>query len=204
MRAELVDAARYPESSAYLEALPEGLDSFRACRSRAVFLRDILERFPDLFAGDGLDVPLQNLQAADLDPDDWMPSVQVVLALTMVRDRMHDSDEAFLGWNYERQLRIYRRPLFRALMLLFSPTLLFMSASRRWKTFHEGSELITAGDKRSAEVTLKYPAGLYSRPFRVSLVASFRAALTACRAEQQHAELVDDEPGRTRYVIGWG
>ncbi|MGH1347426.1 MAG: hypothetical protein ACRBN8_38055 [Nannocystales bacterium] len=184
--------------------MPEGLASFPACRSRAVFLRDMLERFPDLFEGDGIDVPLQGREAADIDPDDWMPSVEVVLALTMVRDRVHATDDEFLAWNYERQLRIYRRPLFRALMLLFSPTLLFMSATRRWKTFHEGSELLTSGDKRSAQVTLAYPPGLYSRPFRVSLVASFRAALTACRAEQQYADLVDDEPGQTRYAIGWG
>jgi len=204
MQAARVDAARYPETAAYLHELPDGLRSFPECRSRAVFLRDILERYPDLFAGDGISVPRERSQAEDIDPDRWVPSVEVVLAMTMVRDRMHKTDASFLDWNYDRQLRNYQRPLFRALMLLFSPTLLFMGASRRWKSFHEGSELVASGDKHSAELTLSYPAGAYSRPFRVSLVASFRAALSASRAQQQHVELVQDDPGQARYGISWG
>lgn len=199
-----LDPKVFPEAVEYLEGLGGDLGAHPDCQTSTEFFLDINSSFPDLIDHPSLSPRLREAFHLPWDGQDWMPSVLVVTLLTMVRDEVHRSDDAFLDWNFRRQLRIYQKPVFRALMFLLSPTLLFIGAARRWKNFHRGSELKLTGDKKRADLRLVFPEGLYSRAFQVSLVAAFRAALQASKALDPEVELLSTGKTESRYQARWG
>jgi hypothetical protein len=199
----VVDPRAFPRTAAYLSGLGPDLGAHAACESKSVFFADLLASFPSLLEHPGISAPLRAELARPWSSQEWMPSVLVVTVLTMVRDVAHESDDAFLEWNFARQLRLYRNPLFRALIFLLSPTLLFMGSARRWHNFHRGSDLVVHGDKYRAELELRFPAQVYSPVFLLSLVAAFRAALHAARASGASVELVETTATRARYRAQW-
>lgn len=199
-----LDPALFPETVEYLDQLGGDLNARPECTTKAVFFTDLLANFPQLIEHPSLSAPLREALHLPWREEDWMPSILVVSLLTMVRDQVHRSDEEFLEWNFQRQLRIYDKPFFRALMYVLSPTLLFMGSARRWKSFHRGSELIVKGDKQAADIRLHFPERAYSRAFLVSLTAAFRAALVASKAENASVDVIEFYPLGARYMARWG
>jgi hypothetical protein len=203
----MLDASRFPNASAYLHALPAGLDSFPSCRVRALVFEHIGRQYPEL-APRLPPGPLASLLGNTLESSSWLPEVVGQVANLMVRDACFSSDEAYCDWTYQMSLVSFDKPLLRQLMRLMSPSLLVFGAAKRWNTVHAGSELSVSGVRTSgdrSEVTghLRFPEGLFPELFLKSLCPAFRAALSLARGRGISVELASAAPSSAEYVVSW-
>ena len=198
----VINAVTWPETSEYVRGLHGRFDGFPQCKTRALFLRDLVRCYPELAAHPNLPAEAKQLLKVS-DDAEWAPTVAVVMFFAMVRDRVFPGDDEFRQWNFERQLRIYQTPFMRALVSLVSPSLLVKSAGHRWKSVQRGTQLRVTGSKGQVEIRFEFPSRLCSRPFLVALVASFSAALSAARARDPQVELVEIGEDLARYRAHW-
>ncbi len=181
-----IDAQKYPSAAAYLGGLPAGFDSFADCAVQAEALQELRKEFPELVKDSSLPAPIRGFLDGS-SRNAWVSEVASNVLLHMVRDVHFASDEDFMSWAYENSRKVFRSPLYRALMFVMSPTLVVMGASKRWVTFHKGSTLSAkpvsqTGNQYSTVVTLDFPAGLFSELTLQRQGAAFKAALIGTTA----------------------
>ncbi|MEO1481382.1 MAG: hypothetical protein AAFU77_04700 [Myxococcota bacterium] len=108
----------------------------------------------------------------------------------MARDVLFATDQAMVAAMRPRMARVYQRPIFRALIFLLSPTLLFMGASSRWTAFRRGSSLETKGIRepglRGFDIRVEYPPRLYDRLSMLEVEHGLCVALESAGAEDVH------------------
>jgi hypothetical protein len=200
-----VNGAKYPHTAAYLKTLPLGVESFSGCLIRADVLQNILVDFPSLRA-DG-ELPPMLLDFIKGKSTQWVPEAVGNIFYMLVRD-LSDSDESFLAWNRKNIMRVFNQPLNRALIFIFSASLIVMGSAKRWSTFHRGTELkpepIAQQNRRFiAKVNLTAPARLFTNLMLRQHCTTFESALDACKARDIRVELdkVGDE--KTIYIASW-
>lgn len=195
---------------AYLESLPAGLDSFPEARCKGAILDEQLEWLNE--AGVQLAPVLADAVRRARpygEPSSWVPEV-LINAISLDARRAYTNDGAWIETVYDRQRRVYRRPLYRALLLVMSPTLLTMAAGERWGSYRQGSKLEIErwkrdGSARSTVGTLRYPAGLHTPLLLRGLAQTLRSAIDAAGARQSTVELLEAEstPGAARYALAY-
>lgn len=195
---------------AYLESLPDGPRSFPQAQVR----------------GEVLDATLEWLEEIESSPDpvlrdwirryrpmgrslEWIPEALLNAVSVQIIDDGYPSDDSWLNEVYRRQRKVYQTPLYRALLMVLSPTLLTMGAGDRWKAYRKGSELVVDkwtrdGDRRVSTATLRYPAGLHTEVHVRSLATALVAAVDACGAQETKMELLDEgRPGEARFRMSY-
>lgn len=203
-----LDSARLPRTSAYLESLPKGFESFKGCEVRNTVFEPHVRYFGRLGAEPDLPGPVSDLLSGRLSATPWVPAVVFQAAYLVVRDLGFADDDAFHRWVFEANQEMFDKPLLRNLMKLVSPSLIVMGASKRWTTFHQGSELfpgvMETVDGRSVTLSrLKYPEGVFSSVFLIGLEHAFLAAVTAARAKDPRVKLSAVEPGVATFAASW-
>lgn len=203
-----LDSARLPRTAAYLETLPQGLESFKACEVRNTVFEPHVRDFGRLGAEPDLPAPVAHLLSGRLSELPWAPAVVFQAAYLVVRDLGFSDDDTFHRWLYEANQQMFDKPLLRNLMKLVSPGLIVMGASKRWTAFHQGSELLPGAvetvDGRTVTLSrLKFPDGLFSHIFLVGLEHAFLAAVTAARAKDPRVRLSAVEPGVATFTASW-
>lgn len=140
---------------------------------------------------------------------EWVPEV-VSNAISLNAYDGYPSEAAWTKAVYERQQRIFRTPLYRALMLVLSPTLMTMGAQQRWGAYRRGTELAVEKWQKSGTVmlthaTLRFPPGVYTPMLLRGLGGMLRAAIEAAGAKEAVLELLDGEsqPGAARYRLSY-
>ncbi len=189
----------------YVASLPSGWSSFPTCQvPHAVF--DMLDeelaqrgrrRATDMFAAvAGRPVPAQG----------WVPEIMLNAAFYLVREHF-DDDVAFDRFNHEAAMSLYRKPLYRALMTVMSPTLIIMGMGKRWTAFRRGTELAVKhwkqGDTHQVEAVLTHPAGLHTEESLGLLRVNLVVALQAARARRAAVRLTGHGPGEARYELSY-
>jgi hypothetical protein len=138
---------------------------------------------------------------------EWVSEALLNAVSLAVIDAGYPSDESWVHDVHRRQLEAYRTPLYRALLLLLSPTLLTMGASDRWRAYRRGSTLVVdkwqrTKEGRAATATLRYPSGLHTEVLLLGLGQALLAAVDACGARGSRLEvLAGSEPGETRFLL---
>jgi hypothetical protein len=196
---------------AYLESLPDGLRSFPRCQVRGEVLDETLlwleevESSPDPVLKEWIRRHRPLGQAME-----WIPEVLLNAVSLQIIDDGYPSDESWLNEVYRRQKAVYRTPLYRAMVMVLSPTLLTMGVRDRWTAYRRGSELAVdkwkrEGDRRLTTATLRHPAGLHTEVHLLSLGQALVAAVDACGAKESRLELLDEEttPGEARYRLSY-
>lgn len=194
----------------YLRSLPHGLASFPRAQCKGNVLDEQLEWIEQ--AGVPLDPRIEPAVRSARPfgrPMEWVP--EVLINATSLNARLgYPSDEAWAATLYERQREIYRRPLYRALLMVMSPTLLTMAASDRWGAYRRGTELAIdrwkkAGAARATTGTLRYPPGLYTTMLLRGLANTLRSAIDAAGAKRSVVELLEAESddGVARYRLSY-
>ncbi|HJL18100.1 MAG TPA: hypothetical protein RMH99_20725 [Sandaracinaceae bacterium LLY-WYZ-13_1] len=196
---------------AYLESLPAGARSFSECRVRGEVLDATLEWLaevesaPDPVLEDWLQSQRPMGKALE-----WIPEVLLNAVSLQIVDDGYPSDESWLNEVYRRQRAVYQTPLYRALLLVLSPTLLTMGAQDRWKAYRTGSELVVdrwtrEGSRRLTTATLRYPPGLHTETHLLSLGEAIHAAVDACGARESRLELLSAQsrPGEARLRLSY-
>jgi hypothetical protein len=202
-----LDPARYPHAAAYAASLPEGLAAFPSCRMNRHVLEHVSEDFPDLGKDESLPPAISDF-FGNFIGGDWITEAAGNVIYLMIRDRCFRDDAAFRAWNQQNIDRLIRNPIFRAIMVLLSPSLVVMGAGKRWSSFHQGTEMRTepmgnAGPRRQVRGTLTYPPGLYDELLLQLHCSTFLAALVAAQADEPEVRLGSVTPGRAEYVASW-
>lgn len=195
---------------AYLESLPDGMRSFPKCQVRGEVLDHTLEWLSEV--GGTLEPTLRDWVRTYRPLGramEWVPEVLLNCVSLAVADEGYPSGEAWLSDVYRRQRKIYETPLYRALLLLLSPTLLTMGAADRWTAYRRGTALIvdkwqkTVGGRQTI-ATLEHPAGLHTELHLMSLGQAMLAAVDACGAKGAKLELLPDSPrGQARFRLAY-
>jgi hypothetical protein len=196
---------------AYLDSLPDGLRSFPQCQVRGEILDSTLDWLAEVEASP--DARLRDALArfrAGGAAAEWIPEVLQNAVSLQIIDDGYPSDESWLNEVYRRQKMVYRTPLYRALLMVLSPTLLTMGAQDRWAAYRRGSELVVdkwtrQGTRRQTTATLFHPAGLHTEVLLLSLGQALVAAVDACGAAASRLELLAEEtrPGAARYRLSY-
>jgi hypothetical protein len=197
------DPRSLPRTAEYVDALPDGMASYAECRVRTDVSNEVFRRFPQVLEHLGISPEMVSLLRETSRGDDWMPDVHGVLARLLVRDSICESDQQFSEWSYDVAGAVFKRPLFRVLMYVLSPTLVLMGAGRRWAAFRRGTTLTAEVRGNGGMVELRYPDKLYTPLILEGFVAAFRASLVAARAVETRIELVESLPGRARWSASW-
>jgi hypothetical protein len=201
-----LDPQRYPRAHAYIAQLPQGLDSFPACRAKYDAIELLLEHSDELTKDASLPEPIR--AALNGRPGSWHPDAAVMAITLMARDRIFASDAEYMNFTYQSSSALFDRIIYRALMKLMSPTLLVMGSARRWTTFRSGTQLRSVGSKKAGrrmtgEVILSHPPELFPDLFLHSLCHTFRAALDLSRGRGVEVRVGLQQGGETQYHLAW-
>jgi hypothetical protein len=202
-----IDSTKFPNAARYVESLPQGFESFPECEVNAEAVEPFL-RFGHLADTPGMPRVAAALLSGTVSDKGWVSEVVFQTANLVVRDLAFANDAAFFQFTYDSSREVFDKPVVRHLMRLVSPTLVVAGATKRWATFHRGSELkaspITeSGGRVHTAAVLRYPEGVFSRIFLKGLEQAFLAALSGARGKDARVELAGVRPGTAEYRISY-
>lgn len=206
MLVSLIDPHRFPRTDQYLRQLPDGLDSYPEAARKGEFLHVLLGELATVVEPTDLPAPLGDYMTDP--PKVFIPEVHSNTLYTIARDVFYDSDEALLATQFKVSSAVFRNPLYRAIMLVMSPSLLCMGATRRWGTFRRGTKLTVYSlreekDRIVAEGRLEYPPRLFDHMLALTALTSLRAALHAARTRDLETGLLEVGENEARSRFSW-
>ncbi len=163
-----------PHLTAFLDGLPDGLESHPSALAKASLCRTLLDGTPPMRIDD-LPGPLRAV--AEVPVSAWVPEVYLHGLVHAIRDTLADHD-AFTAYCYSRWYALFDGPLYRIMLAAARPSLLVRASALRWRTFHRGSEFVVSEVTASSAVaTIRHPPGLWGEVFAVAQVEGLRAIL---------------------------
>ena len=195
--------ATLPSLSNYLDALPNGLDSYPDVRAKASLYRSVLDHgaIEDVSV---LPEPLRRLATDPAPVSAWIPEVHSHALMSAVRDLCFESDAAFVQHAYDRQRELFDGRLYRIMLALASPSLLLRTAALRWRTFHRGSTFsVESSDGTETRVRIDHPPHLWDDLLTDALVAGLEAVLDLSGAVDTKLVITDREPTVLRLHGTW-
>jgi hypothetical protein len=195
----------FPTLDAYLEQLPDGLDSLPTCLIKASVIRDALNSKP--IADDAsLPTPIRMFLQSPAPVSSLVPEVlSNALLLTL-----YDVHFARLGrqaawsWLHATTYKLLRAPLYRILFAVLSPERLLTGVAQRWQAFRRGSELcITDKSGGFARLRLVFPPALHTDLTLYLLSAAFQAAIDCSGAQGAHVEVEARSASEAVFACAW-
>jgi len=200
-----MDERTFPRLAAYLADLPDGLDSFPECRSKASLHRAFLDEkpLPPLAPG-ALPEPVRELIEAPAAVSSWIPTVVHHSVLLVIRELCFTDDESYCRHAFESQRRIFRGPMYRLLLVAMPVDTVLRGIAYRWKAFHQGTQLeVLERGEGEARLELRFPPGLYNELGLKGLASGFRAALDAMKATDAKVEVTEIAAGEAHFRGTW-
>jgi uncharacterized protein (TIGR02265 family) len=199
-------ASVLPSVARYLELLPDGEASYPECQVKASVLRSSLDERPL-----GRDVPLPPAVRALVDHPPpvsvWVPEVHFNCTMLAVHE-VHFApplDAGYLDWVYERNVRLFKTPLYRALFLVLSPERLLVGLEKRWASFRRGTELRLAWQApRDIELHIITPPNHYPQLVVDGMAQALRAAVSCAGAKNVRVDGAPISPTTVSCRIRWG
>jgi hypothetical protein len=110
---------------------------------------------------DGLPAPVRAVVSCPPLDGEWVSDVHLVCILFSVADACEMSDDAYLEWMRDLNLRMFRT-LFWNVVKAESPEQILARAPERWSIFHRGSRVAVTGQEPGrARLRLAYPPWLF-------------------------------------------
>jgi len=191
----IIPADKYPVTARYIESLPNGLDSYPECQARTDARDNIKREFPDIGSDSNLPKIVRDFFGSRY-RDNWIPEVVSCALLLLTRDVGFKSDDDFLAWCYEGHSSLYRKPHYKIIIYILSPTLLLTGATKRWSTFHRGSTLtpkpiVKEGDFFEGNASLTFPPHLFNELLLRVQRGAYKAAIDATRTKGSRIQLTE-------------
>lgn len=136
----------------------------------------------------------------------WLNEVSFHGALLAIYDDAFAGShmDAFGDWIFESTLELFRKPLYRVLFALVSPSRLIDLSANRWSAFHRGTSLsVIERDGTSARMKLEYPTRLYEPVMLHAVAAGIRAAVTVAGAQEAGCKEDPSTDCSTVYRVSW-
>jgi hypothetical protein len=152
------DRARFPTLALYLDRVG-GIDALPACQAKASVLRELLnEHALGSLADRALPAALQAFVRQPPPMNVWVSEVLSEAGYCAAYDFTFTSAAEATAANVRTNLRLFQLPMYRALMIVMTPSLLLRAASMRWSAFHRGSTLtVRESAAHSALAVLEFP-----------------------------------------------
>jgi hypothetical protein len=196
-----------PSVARYLEALPNGIESYPEATVKGAILRAGFE--DSGFTAEPGALPA-SLERCIQDPPAigaWAPETLHSAFLAAVYDDRflsHGGMKAYEAWVRERNRRLFRGPLYRVLFFVTRPERIFNGTQKRWSAFHRGSELeIVHEAPKGRTLRLTHPPHLFSEAAIVGFGAAFRAVGDAVGLRGPQTRFDRERPDATVFVIEW-
>lgn len=185
-----------PRVAAYLSRLPDGAASHPGCVARAAMLRRALADRPlTRDQVDALPAPVRAVAICPPLDGEWVSDVHLVCILFAVADGRGMSDDAYLEWMRELNLRMFQ-DAFRNVVAAESPDEVVARAPERWSFFHRGSTVsVTERRPGSARVRLAFPPSLFHGLALRQFAPVFEAALRSSAPTGRVACVGEDATG---------
>jgi hypothetical protein len=171
------------EARAYLDRLPHGTASYPECTVRASIYEPWRNALPpfDLRTTSEVFSPAFATYLRSGPSDDWIPEVWASVLLELWFVHVCERDEGRCRARLRRGNReVFDGPLYRAVVRVFSPSLVIMGMARTWNLTRRGSGAKATMGPRSAsprtgEVVLSHPPWLFSERQLVGFEEGFMA-----------------------------
>lgn len=153
--------ASLPRTRAYVRGLPEGLDSYPECASKASVWRNILKWTDASSLAGSVPPELLVFSSPDMVDGAWISAARSFAGHLALRDCLFPTDEAMYEHFRMVDRELLSGRLYRVLFALASPRMVVHAADRRFASMFKGITLEArdAGTHR-VQLSLKYPPGL--------------------------------------------
>ncbi len=203
----MIDPARYPLTAHYLASLPNGLASYPECLVKSDAHDGLRDGFPQIAEDLGLPTVVRQFFRGEYH-DEWMPETLGSTVVHLVRDACFADDHTHYDWCYQNNGKLFKKPHYRVLMALLSPTLLLTNAAKRWATMHQGSTLVAQPVRRTdtqlcCTTLLHYPSGMFDELDLRNIASGYRAALDCSRAKNPATEIHRRNDGDAEIMVTW-
>lgn len=171
--------ARLPHLEAYIERLPRGLDSYPEAQAKASLLRSVADFRPiPRQAREALPPALVTLLDAPPPVTHWVSQVHTHALLLALRDSVCSNQEDFVRFCYLRQRELFQTAMYRVMLALATPGMLFGAIAMRWRSLHRGTDLsIGARTDTTARLDLDHPPRLWDPEVSLATAAGLRVVL---------------------------
>lgn len=196
----------FPETSAYLAALPDGLSSFAQCEVKGSVVRQLVDGFDRSILGE---LPEASRALIDAPPpvSAWVREVPVNVILLATSEQLARTTgrrDAMNARAYEASKRLLSTPLYKILFLVVSPERLVSGVDRRWNALRRGTRLeLLAHSPRTAHLRAHMPEGLYTRSLLELRASSMRAALECAGARNAKVALEALTKSTVDFMCSW-
>jgi hypothetical protein len=203
----VIDRAAFPQLSAYLDALPAGLESYPECRAHRSLLEGLVRDHGHVGRRSGLPPEVQRL-LSESRGETWMPEVHFQAVNLAIRDAAFHDDAGFADWSVAWSAELLDKPILKHLMRLMSPTLVVTGAAKRWKAIHVGSTLAARlvdaeGARARSLARLTFPERMFPELFLRVLVGVFQVAVSGARGKDTRVELLELGDAFADYETSW-
>lgn len=200
----VLDRARFPGLSAYLDALPAGLASYPECQSKGALVRSALDEV-DLSAHLGaLPEPVAAVVDARPALTEWVSAVVTDAVFHAVCDLRFPTEEAVMTWTYERTRRVAKSQAYRHFLAVAGPGFFLRVATRTHSFFQRGTEMaVELLEPNRSIVAMHHPPHLHSRLNQLTNVALLRAVVDMTGGLRTRSEMIEHGPTGARYECRW-
>ena len=198
-----LDPTRFPTLCAYLESLPEGLDSHPECRSKASIMASSFEHelAPDVV--ERLPAVLVELIETPPPPSVWIPAVCSDALFHVVCDTHYPEVEDMLAWVERRTRMMAAHKMYQALMRIAGPKILLRSAAAAHGLFQKGTDLDAEIRESGARLILSYAPYLHSSLNTLSNVPLWRTVIEITGGQNVVVERTEHTARRAVYECDW-
>jgi hypothetical protein len=198
-------AHRYPRLSAYLAALPAGLDSYPDCQAKTSLTMTVLEGMPKP-RPDPSEVPEPLSRYLARPPSGmWMPEVEARAIPLAIADHYLMTDKQYMAWLKAQNRSFFGSLMYRAVMSFVSPLTIAPKASARWAAVHRGSSLnAEIVGPREVVLTLTFPPYLFAGLALQQVSAVLQGLLEHAKTPNPEVSLVEVSATRGVYRARWG
>ncbi|NOU33620.1 MAG: hypothetical protein HOO96_37480 [Polyangiaceae bacterium] len=191
----------------YVDALPQGLDSYPECVQKASIYREFLVGIDCEALRPELPPTLRAMIDAPAPVTAWVPEVHASALFLAMSDTFAD-DTAFVDHVYRGNRRLLDSPLYRLLFRVLGPRTILRGARSRWGLFHRGGvemvlDLPSDNDAKHAALTLEYPPRVIAPLLALSYAGAFRAAAELSGAQDVSVRVQTHGSEHVTYALSW-
>ncbi|MBL8680694.1 MAG: hypothetical protein JNK05_16060 [Myxococcales bacterium] len=196
----------FPETSAYIAALPDGMDSFAQCEVKGSVVRQLIDGFDRSILHE-LPEASRALIEAPPPVSAWVREVPVNVMLLVTGEhlvRTTGRRDAMNERAYEASKQLLSTPLYKILFLVVSPERLVSGVDRRWNALRRGTRLeLLSHSPHSAHLRAHMPEGLYTRGLLELRASSMRAALDCAGGRRSKVTLDALTKSAVDFMCSW-
>ncbi|MFT3709059.1 MAG: serine/threonine-protein kinase [Archangium sp.] len=197
-------APKTPLLTAFLNGLPEGLESHPQMQQKGSIVQTFLEGVPIHQHLTGLPPQLVELAKRPPLPSVWISEVKAAALFLACADLCFPSPDAWLDFAYRANKKIIEGPLYAVLFRMLGVKRIVKVVAGRWEQFHRGTKLeVVHFEDRSGTLRLESPANGTPLLFAQAHGTAFRASVEMVGAKNVVVTCTQSSPTVFDYRCTW-